>query len=39
MRNAEDYGKKTNFTEFEMAYKELTQKLSPLVYEYGFLLE
>jgi hypothetical protein len=38
LRNAENYGKKTNFTEFEMAYKQLTEKLSPLVYEYGFLL-
>lgn len=39
LRNAEDYGKKTDFTEFEIAYKQLTEKLSPLVYEYGFLLE
>ncbi len=29
---------KTDFTEFENAYKQLTEKLSPLVYEYGFLL-
>jgi hypothetical protein len=39
LRNAENYGKKTDFTEFEIAYKTLTEKLSPLVYEYGFLLE
>ncbi len=38
LRNAENYGKKTDFTEFEIAYKQLTEKLSPLVYEYGFLL-
>jgi hypothetical protein len=39
LRNAEDYGKKTDFTEFETAYKQLTEKLMPMVYEYGFLLE
>lgn len=26
-----------SFTEFETAYKNLTEKLRPLVYEYGFL--
>lgn len=26
-----------SFTEFEASYKELTEKLRPLVYEYGFL--
>jgi hypothetical protein len=39
LRNAEDYGKKTDFTEFETAYKALTEKLSPLVYDDGFLRE
>lgn len=38
LRNTEDYGKKIDFTEFEMAYKTLTEKLSPMVYEYGFLM-
>ena len=39
LRNAENYGKKTDFTDFKTAHNALTEKLSPLVYEYGFLLE
>ena len=29
----------TDFTAFELAYAKLTDKLRPLVYEYGFLRE
>jgi hypothetical protein len=36
-RNTAGYGTETDFTPFEDAYSTLTDKLRPLVYEYGFL--
>lgn len=38
LRNAENYGKQTDFKPFEEAYQSLTEKLRPLVYDYGFLM-
>lgn len=36
-RNKEGHAPETDFTDFEVAYAQLSDKLRPLVFEYGFL--